>query len=201
MGTLSVYAVPSGRLRRAFDGSPASVAAWRRLGAAHWPTRPTQGNLDKLGPFSKLPVGGAPVIRPGVPNGRDLDAVAHGRPVPADRRTAAWALLDAWLLEASEDRLTLDVTPDQADALAPLTATRPPVPLPPLPGQRVGHLAPDAAARLAGAWRRPTEPSEEAELQARVATWLARTENQAGTPQRPDLVVVLREDVSRSGCR
>lgn len=115
--TLRTWTVDLDDVLALFSGSDAVAATLRRLAADAYPAPPKPphvGNLDQLGPLSRHPVGGAPVVRPGVPTRRELDAVLAGRPVPEDRRTAAWALVELWLAHVATASDTTD-----ADADAP----------------------------------------------------------------------------------
>lgn len=217
MGTVSLSAVAIDELRDAFSGTDAAVARLRSLALATWPPPPRPGPpgnlLDKLGPFSRRAVG-APVVRPGVPTGRDVDDVAHGRDVAPDRLEAAWALVDLWLADAAWGRLAVEIDDRSLDALdfglafagVPARfALRPAfngetgIPVKPLPGMATGYVRGGHAAAMASAWAvaLPGVDADHRELAARVATWLARFpdwEEQATRCGRPgpDLVVVYR---------
>ena len=111
--------------------------------------------MSKLGPFSRR-AADAPVVYPGIPTGIDIDAVGHGRDVPPERLSAAWALVGAWLadhgwshLEVSVDRGPLDsIDFDLAAHGVPADLGLRSVfrraiglPLKPLPGQTLGYAA------------------------------------------------------------
>lgn len=100
MERVTVYRVGIADLAALGSGSDAVAATLAALAAEAFPPpkrgRHT-GTLDRLGPVSRYPVGGPPVVRPGVPTRREVDAVAHGLPVPPERAAAAWALVELWL--------------------------------------------------------------------------------------------------------
>lgn len=100
MEQATVYRVALPDLVALSSGSDAVAATLAALAAEAFPPpergRHT-GSLDRLGPLSRYPVGGPPVLRPGVPTRREVDAVAHGLPVEPARAGAAWALVELWL--------------------------------------------------------------------------------------------------------
>ena len=218
MGTVSLHAIGIDELRDAFAGTDAAVGRLRSLALATWPPedRPGRGSLlSKLGPFSRQAVG-APVVRPEIPTGRDVDDVAHGREVPPDRRTPAWALVDAVIADTAWDSLALpadDRTIDDLDfalASAGLPSRyglrqlfdRPTgIPVKKLPGMADGYVRRDRAEAMASAWTAalPDLAPSAAPLARRITQWLAgfpvwaASADEAGRPA-PDLVVWYRPD-------
>lgn len=216
MGTVSLHAIGIDELRDAFSGTDAAVTHLRTLASATWPPEQPparRGLLDKLGPFSRRAVD-APVVRPGIPTGHDVDDVAHGRDVAPDRRSAAWALVDlvvadgAWgtLAFDADDRTIDDLDFALASAGLPSryglrqlfnSATR--LPIKWLPGMAGGYVRGDRVEAMASAWDAalPGLGAEPAALARRVADWLAgfprwaRNADEAGRPA-PDLVVWYR---------
>lgn len=217
MGTVSLHAVGIDELRDAFSGTDAAVDRLRSLALATWPPPPKPGPpgnlLDRLGPFSRRAIG-APVVRPGVPTGRDVDDVAHGRDVPADRLEAAWALVDVWLADAAWGHLTLALDDRELDALdfALACAGLPSrwglrqlfnggtgIPLKPLPGRAGGYVRGAHAGQMAAAWQQAlaTVDAAHRERTAAIAGWLERfadwgREAAASGRPRPDLVATYR---------
>lgn len=169
--------------------------------------------LGKLGPFSRRAFG-APLVRHGIPTGRDLDDVAHGRDVAPDRLSAAWALVDLWLGETCWGSLRITTTDAGSDALdfslalagvparfglRQLFNDAVAIPLKRQPGQAMGYVSGSHATAMASAWARAlprvdtgTHPDAE-----RVATWLGRyadwtrTAHEVGRPA-PDLIADYR---------
>lgn len=217
MGTVSLHAISIDELRDAFSGTDAAVERLRAVALATWPpehapARRDGGLLDKLGPFSRRAVG-APVIRPDVPTGRDLDDVAHGRDVPEGRRVAAWALVDAFVTATAWGSLAFeagDRTVDDLDfelaagglpsrfGLRQLFSGDTALPLKLLPGMADGYERHAMAVARASAWAEAVAGLDApAPLARRVAAWLAgfsgwaTDANEVGRPA-PDLVVWYR---------
>ncbi len=217
MGTVSLYAVGIDELRGLFTGTDATVARLRALALEAWPPAPAPGPpgtlLGKLGPFSKRAFA-APIVRPGVPTGRDLDDVAHGRDVAPERLGAAWALVDLWLEHACWGDLrtsTTDAGSDSLDfslALAGVPARfglrqlfndAVAIPLKRQPGQAMGYVRGAHAIAMASAWKTalPILDTHAHPDAARLAAWLARfgewseKADEAGRPA-PDLIADYR---------
>lgn len=218
MGTVTFHAVAIDDVRDAFSGTDEAVERLTTLARDAWPPAPALspregGLLSKLGPFTRRAVG-APVVRPGVPTARDLDDVAHGRDVPAERREAAWALVELAVGAAEYGRLAFDAddrTVDELDfalAAAGLASrfglrqlfkgdTALPVKL--LPGMADGYVRGSQAEAMASAWvaTLPEVSGECAPLAQRVTTWLTQfpgwrhEANEAGR-RAPDLVAWYR---------
>lgn len=194
MGTVSLHAVSIDELREVFSGTDATLARLRELALRAWPPPPPPGPpgslLGKLGPFSRR-APGAPVIRPGIPTGADLDDVAHGRDVPAERLSAAWALVDVWLADAAWGSLSITAADAELDALdfALARAGLPAryglrqlfndavaIPLKRQAGQATGYMRGTHAEAMASAWRAALpalDPAAHADAE-RLTAWLAR---------------------------
>lgn len=214
MGNVSLIAVGIDDVRELFSGSDARIAELRDVAERTWPSPPPRGGLlGKLGPFSRKAVD-APVVRPGVPTGLEIDAVAHGRDVPHDRLTAAWALVGAWLGEHSWGRLDIAVDRDMLDgfdfdlatqgvpaelSLRGLFRRSPALPLKPLPGQSVGYARGTQATAMASHWQAamPALSAEHRAIAEPIASWLTqfsewtRRAAEAGRPA-PDLIAAYR---------
>ncbi len=217
MGTVSLHAVGIDELRGMFTGTDATVARLRALALDAWPPAPAPGPpgslLGKLGPFSKRAFA-APIVRPGIPTGRDLDDVAHGRDIAPERLSAAWALVDLWLDNVCWGSLRIATTDAGSDALDfSLALAGVParfglrqlfndavgIPLKRQPGQAMGYVRGAHAVAMASAWEHAL-PQLDAETHpdaARLAAWLAHypewagKADEAGRPA-PDLIVDYR---------
>ncbi|MFT3876888.1 MAG: hypothetical protein QM708_10775 [Propioniciclava sp.] len=214
MGTVSLHALGIDEFRDVFAGSEAVAARLRALAAATWPPSPEPRTLlGKLGPFSRRGVG-APVMRPGVPTGHDLDDVVHGRDVSPARLSAAWALVDLWLTNAAWSAVTLTATEADFDALDfALAKVGVParlglrnlfndavgVPLKRQPGQATGYVRGTHATAMASAWAQALPDLEDGPRAhaERLASWLsgfpewARKAEEAGRTA-PDLLADYR---------
>ncbi|QIK71678.1 hypothetical protein G7070_04580 [Propioniciclava coleopterorum] len=214
MGNVSLIAVGIDDVRELFSGSETRVAELRDVTERTWPTPPPRGGLlSKLGPFSRRAVD-APVVHPGVPTGLEIDAVAHGRDVPPDRLSAAWALVGAWLaqhgwghFEIEVDRAVLDGFDfDLATQGVPAELGLRGVfrrslglPLKPLPGQTLGYARGAQATAMASHWGAalPALEPEHRALAEPIASWLAgfpawtRQALEEGRPA-PDLIAAYR---------
>lgn len=98
MGSLRLYAIAIDEVRDIFSAPEATAAALRAIAAERFPSPapPAPGLLAKLGPLFARAVD-APVIRPDVPSGSDVDTLLSGRFVPPERLAASWTLLEAWI--------------------------------------------------------------------------------------------------------
>lgn len=214
MGNVSLIAVAIDDVREVFSGSDASLTELRDVAERVWPAPPPRGGLlSKLGPFSRR-AADAPVVYPGIPTGIDIDAVGHGRDVPPERLSAAWALVGAWLadhgwshLEVSVDRGPLDsIDFDLAAHGVPADLGLRSVfrraiglPLKPLPGQTLGYARGAQAIAMASHWQAalPALTPEHHDLAAPIVEWLqgfpqwTQQAREQGR-QQPDLVAVYR---------
>jgi hypothetical protein len=205
MGDLRLNAISIDEVRDLFSASPAAAEHLRVLAAAAFPPpEPPQkaSMLDKIGPLMGRP-SKAPVIRPGIPCGLDLDDLVHGRHVAPERLPAAWALMRLWLDAASWSALALrldETTINDLDfelasggvearfALRRLLNGGLTLPLRDAPGQVTGYARFDHARAMRDAWR-PTlawlSPGH-AQTAGTIVAWLdgleywARNAHQAG---------------------
>lgn len=219
MAQLTVYAIGLDELRDLFSGAPERATELRELTTAAFPEEPraSVGLLDKLGPLTGRPVG-APLVRPGVPTGRDLADVLAGRDVAPDRLPAAWRLVELWLDHRCWGRLDLTLDRASADDLdfelgslgvapsasvAALFRGALAIPLRNRPGQVTGYLRHARARALREAWRphlAALSPRNAGTAQ-QVVTWLGGLEEWEGAAAAsgrpaPDLVSSL---VDRTG--
>lgn len=142
MVTVRTYRVAHDDVMALFSGSDAVAARLTALAIRAFgppPKAPSVGTLDRLGPFSRHPVGGAPVVRPGVPTRRELDAVLAGEPVPDDRLTAAWALVELWLADVATAVETTEHDDAGAEGVRVWERSPLQLPLAPPPGVVVGY--------------------------------------------------------------
>jgi hypothetical protein len=98
MGSLRLYAIAIDEVREIFGAPESTATALRAIAAHRFPAAPATapGLLAKLGPvFRRAP--DAPVMRPGVPSGSDVDTLLAGRYVPPHRLSACWALFEAFV--------------------------------------------------------------------------------------------------------
>jgi hypothetical protein len=98
MGSLRLYAIAIDEVREIFGAPEATATALRAIAAHRFPAAAgtAPGLLAKLGPvFRKAP--DAPVLRPGVPSGSDVETLLAGRYVPPHRLSACWALFEAFV--------------------------------------------------------------------------------------------------------
>lgn len=98
MGSLRLYAIAIDEVREIFGAPEEMATALRAIAAHRFPSAPatSPGLLAKLGPvFRKAP--DAPVLRPGVPSGSDVDTLLAGRYVPPHRLSAGWVLFEAFV--------------------------------------------------------------------------------------------------------
>lgn len=218
MGTLFTYAVGIDELRELCSGSDATAATLRSLAAEAFPAPPPPphtGLLGKLGPFSRRGVGD-PIVRPGVPTGRDLDDLVHGHDIAPARLSSAWALVDLWLAHTSwsSGRFPLDAhTLDALDFDLVLAGANAQLGLrrvlngqlalsvKPLPGQVSGYVRGTQAVTMASGWRYalPRLDERSRPIAGPLTDWLGGFEEwrdaaaAAGRPA-PDLVALFRQD-------
>lgn len=212
MGDMRLNALSIDELRDLFSGSAESAARLRALAAAAFPveTAPPATLLSRIGGPLTRRAPNAPVVRPSVPTGGDLNALLAGHYIAPERLTAAWALVRVWLDDASWGSLTLDI--DEADindldfelgsaglesrfALRKLFNDRLALPLPNAPGQATGYVRSSAALAMRDAWLPALGGvgGRHAEAARRVVAWLegfddwCRAAEQAGRPA-PDLI-------------
>lgn len=217
MGVVSFFAVGIDELREVFSGSDAVASRLRTLAASAYPPpppAPPKGNLlSRLGPFSKRGTD-APVIRPGVPSGSDLDDLLHGHEVAPDRLSAVWALVGLWLRDAAWGEFAFELDEHAMDAfdfelsaagvdprfgLRRVLNDQLALPLKPLPGQVTGYVRGAHGRAMASAWAAAVDrlPDDARDVAVPVAAWLGRFgqwEGRAAVSGRPapDLVVEYR---------
>lgn len=192
MGSLRLYAIGIDEVRDFFSASAETASTLRAIAAARFPSPEPRspGLLGKLGPLFARPVD-APVIRPDVPSGSDVEALLSGRFVGPDRLPAAWTLLEAWVdaLAWGHHRLELDEAEvrefdfDLARAGIParydltgLVTTPLGIAMRPYPGLVAGFTRLSHVTALTDAWQQSlTGLSEAFEPRARaLLTWLGR---------------------------
>jgi len=215
MGSVRLYAIAIDEVRDIFRAGPDTATTLRaiardRFGGAT-PTSP--GLLGKLGPvFRRQP--DAPVVRPDVPNGTDVDNLLSGRYVPPHRLTAGWLLLETWLGALAWGSITLDLTESRLNdfdfdlvraevparhGLRNLLKSDLGIALMPCPGLAAGWVHAEHARAMAAAWR-PAVPRLDADDQPVATSLLAwldgfdAWDDAAASAHRPppDLVTVLR---------
>lgn len=215
MGSLRLYAIAIDEVRDIFSAPEETAAALRAIAADRFaePRPAAPGLLGKLGPvFRRAP--DAPVARPGVPSGADVDALLAGRYVQPHRLAAAWTLLEAWLEAMSWGTLADEFTEsglnefdfDLARAGVPsryglqdLLKTDLGIAMMPCPGLASGYATLDHALAMGAAWRPavPDLPAASRPVAQSILAWLDGFAGWAeAAPGRhrppPDLVAVLR---------
>lgn len=215
MGSVRLYAIAIDEVREIF-GAPEQVAGTLRgiaAGRFAQATPASPGLLARLGPvFRRQP--DAPVVRPGVPSGSDVDTLLAGRYVPPHRLTACWVLFETWLdalswgslgQELSEARLNdfdFDLVRSEVPArlgLRHLLRNDLGIPLLPHPGLAAGWAAGDHVHAMARTWRPVVDRLEDPhrDIARAVLAWLDAYpgwEQAAAAAHRPapDLVAILR---------
>lgn len=178
---LRLWALPVTDVRQFFAAPPAETERLTTLAKPLLaPIAPpaSPGLLGKLGPITKKHPA-LPVITPGVPNYHDLTCLLAGRYVEANRLSAAWRIMVAWLDGSAGGRATIGLDPASLDQLEfDLGRCEVPydvsirrlwghtleIPLQPLPNQHVGYLPADHVSRLDAEWRRARADLEETSL-------------------------------------
>ncbi len=114
---LRLWAIDVDVFRQCFAAPPDLADRLRRAGEAilhdRGPGRPAT-LLSKIGPLRRHPPEGA-VIRPGVPNRHDCEAMMTSRYIGSDRLDACWVLAQAWLDDLGRAKLRLPLARSQID--------------------------------------------------------------------------------------
>lgn len=215
MGSVRLWAIAIDEVREIFGASPEVAARLRAVAADRFATATTAapGLLGRLGPVFRRPPE-APVVRPGVPSGSDVDTLLAGRYVPPHRLSASWELLEAWLdtlawggtgreeTETGINEFDFDLARAEVSArhgLRSLLTTDLGIPLLPCPGLAAGWTRHAHAEQLATAWRAALPRLQPAHQNAASAllAWLdgfpgwIEGAGRLGRPA-PDLVAILR---------
>ena len=114
---LRLWAINVDRFRQCF-AAPEDLAQhlWTitdTVLAAQIPKR-TGGLLSKLGPLMRHPSESA-VVRPGIPNRMDAEAMMTSRFISNDRLTACWTIAKAWLDDLAVTSTTIELGRDLID--------------------------------------------------------------------------------------
>lgn len=214
MSTLRLHALSIDEVRDLFQGSPQVAEQVRALAARAYPP-PVQpvarGLLGKLGPLVRRPMD-APVVLPGVPTPAEIDMVVHGRYIPPQRLSAAWAVAELWFTDRSFDSVSVSIDESASTELdfELAAAGVPPsaslrsligrslgIPLQPMPGQASGYLRGSRVDAFRAAWSDavPRVRGPNAKTAQQVVTWLGGLEDWraaakgAGRPQ-PDVIAL-----------
>jgi len=214
MGSLRLYAIGIDEVRAIFGAPEATATALRAIAAHRFPAAPSSapGLLGKLGPvFRRAP--DAPVLRPGVPSGSDVDTLLAGRYVPPHRLTACWVLLEAFVdamawgstSQAFDESDLNDFDFDLARAAVPsrcglrqLLRVDLGISMLPAPGLAAGFAHADHVASMAVAWRQALpalEPGNQTVARS-ILSWFEEFPGWAaqapgGHRAPPDLVAFL----------
>ncbi|MGC3994355.1 MAG: hypothetical protein QM779_09655 [Propionicimonas sp.] len=215
MGSVRLYAISIAEVRGIFGASDETSTALRAVAADRFggSTPALPGLLGKLGPVLRR-APDAPVLRPDVPSGSDVDAVLSGRHVPPHRLDACWTLLEAWIDVLARDSIGRDCTEAQLNdfdfalaraevparySLRSLLRTDLEITLLPAPGVVAGWASHEQALDLADAWRSALDRLDAStrEVAGTILAWLDRFPGWAADARQqdraaPDLVAVLR---------
>ncbi|MFT4109110.1 hypothetical protein [Propionicimonas sp.] len=215
MGSVRLYAISIVEVRGIFGASDDTSTALRAVAADRFggsaPAQP--GLLGKLGPVLRR-APDAPVLRPDLPSGSDVDAVLSGRHVPPHRLGACWTLLEAWIDVLSWDSIGRDCTEAQLNdfdfalaraevparyGLRSLLRTDLGITMLPAPGVAAGWAGHEQALELADAWRSALDRLDPptGQVAGTILAWLDRFPGWAADAREqrrepPDLVAVLR---------
>ncbi len=215
MGSLRLYAIAINEVRDIFSAPEETATALRAIAADRFAESPpaSTGLLSRLGPvFRRAP--DAPVIRPGVPSGSDVDALLTGRHVPPHRLAACWTLVEAWLEAMAWASLAQDFTETGMNdfdfdlvragvpsrfGLSDLLKTDLGIALMACPGLAAGYVRFDHAVAMGSQWRPVIDglTADNRPVAQRILDWLdgypawgEAAPSRHRTP--PDLVAVLR---------
>lgn len=219
MGELRLTAIGVEELRALFSGSPAIEEHLRGVAAQAFPppAQPVRTSmLGRVGPVTKLPPPGAPVVKPDVPTAQDLRDLTRGRFVKAERLGAAWALVRLWLDacgwpsvaiaidEPAINDLDFELATGGVEtryALRRLLNDKLALPLRTEPGQATGYVPYADAVAMREAWRPAigTLSPHNADLARYLVTWLGGLEGWADYAKRahqpfPDLIASFTQD-------
>lgn len=214
MGTVRLFAIAIDEVRDIFGADPSMAARLRKIAADQFaPAPPTpSGRLGKLGPlFRRAP--DAPVIRPGVPSGSDVETLLSGGYVAPGRLTAAWLLLEVWLGDLAWGSLGRDVDEakvndfdfDLARAGVPtryglrsLLSTNLGVTLLAPPGLSAGWVSGPQVSAMTAAWRQALpELKDHRDSATTLLDWLDQFEAWTAAAasagrEAPDLISILQ---------
>ena len=216
MADMRLSAIAIDDLRDLFSGNADAGQRLRQLASAAFPPAPPaprRGVLHKLGGPLLRRAADAPVVRPGVPTGNDLNDLLAGRDVLGDRLSAVWTLVQLWLADRAWGQLDLAITEDRLNDLDFELATRGvpaefalrkvfngrlSVPVKALPGQVTGYVRTVHARQMALSWEPvvATLSSGNAETARQIVDWLGGFERWTdlavdGGRRPPDLVSTL----------
>lgn len=215
MGSVRLYAISIDEVRDIFRATEDTARTLRGLAAERFATTApaAPGLLGKLGPVLRRPPD-APVVRPGVPSGSDVDTLLAGRYVAPHRLGACWTLLEAWLdvlawgavgREVTETQLNnfdFDLACSEVPArygLRSLLKSDLGIALLPCPGLAAGWAPLAHAQEMAAAWRPAVSRLQPEHREAAVALldWLNHFPAWVDAAARhsrpsPDLVAILR---------
>lgn len=214
MGSLRLYAIGIDEVRGIFGAAEETATALRAIAVHRFPAALASGPglLAKLGPvFRRAP--DAPVLRPGVPSGSDVDTLLAGRYVPPHRLTACWVLLEAWIEAMAWGFTTTEVSETQLNefdfelarasvpsryGLRQLLRSDLGIAMLPAPGLAAGFAHGDHVLAMADAWRTPAgslAPEHQATSRQLLDWFGSYPEWMAAAPARhrptPDLIALL----------
>ncbi|MDR0784003.1 MAG: hypothetical protein LBE83_09650 [Propionibacteriaceae bacterium] len=117
---LQLWAISADLFRQCF-APPAALAnqLWA-ITDSHFPPEIPQRSRGLRGVFPPLtrPTQADAVIRPGIPNRRDAEAMMTSRYIAADRLRACWHLARIWLDALAVAHTTIPLSRDQAEEIA-----------------------------------------------------------------------------------
>ena len=116
---LRLWAINVDVFRQCFAAPPELEETLREITNSLTPPAPNQrsgGLLSILGPLMRKPLDGG-VIRPGIPNNQDGEAMMTSRYIASDRLSACWLLAEAWLDFLCLARTRIPLTKSTIDEL------------------------------------------------------------------------------------
>ncbi|MDR0489485.1 MAG: hypothetical protein LBG99_08875 [Propionibacteriaceae bacterium] len=116
---LRLWAINVDLFRKCFAAPPELAQTLREVTNTVTPAVPKKrvgGLLSVLGPLMRTPLN-APVIRPGIPNNVDAEAMMTSRYIAADRLSACWTLARSWLDHLALAQISLPLPVSQLEEL------------------------------------------------------------------------------------
>ena len=116
---LRLWAINVDLFRQCFAAPPELADTLREVSASATPAvlkKRVGWLLSVLGPLTRNPLN-APVIRPGIPNNVDAEAMMTSRYISSDRLSACWVLARSWLDHFATAQIVLPLASAQFEEL------------------------------------------------------------------------------------